>query len=211
MAMVAQKMETQAGINLYKIKNIFRQPQTIRLRFTDMRKYTLLLLIVLMGNFAMAQYKPVDKGSSVKFEIKNFGISTTGSFSGLQGTISFDKDHPEDAKFDVSIEANTINTGIGKRDNHLREDSYFDVKKYPRIHFISTKVTRSASGTLTIAGKLTIKGKTKDISFPFTATANNDGYLFKGSCSINRRDFEVGGSSTISDNLTVELNIAAVK
>jgi polyisoprenoid-binding protein YceI len=164
-----------------------------------------------MGNFVIAQYKPVDKGSSIKFEIKNFGIGTSGSFSGLQGTISFDKDHPEEAKFDVSIDANTINTDNGARDNHLREDSYFGVKKYPRIHFVSTKIERSASGTLTISGKLTIKGQTKDISFPFTATPNNDSYIFKGSFSINRRDFGVGGSSTISDNLTVELNIATVK
>ncbi len=164
-----------------------------------------------MGHFTMAQYKPVDKGSSVKFEIKNFGLGTDGSFSGLEGTISFDKDHPEEAKFDVSIDANTINTGNGKRDNHLREDSYFDVKKYPRIHFVSTKISRSSSGTLTISGKLTIKGQTKDISFPFTAMPNNGCYLFKGSFSINRRDFGVGGSSTISDNLTVELNIVTVK
>jgi len=204
-------METQKGVDSYKIKILFRQPQTIRLRFTSMKKYTLLLLIVLMGNFAIAQYKPVDKGSSVKFEIKNFGMGTSGSFSGLQGDINFDKDHPEEAKFDVSIDANTINTDNSKRDTHLREDSYFDVKKYPRIHFVSTKVTKSASGILTVSGKLTIKGQTKDISFPFTAAPNNEGYLFKGSFSINRRDFGVGGSSTISDNLTIDLNITTVK
>jgi len=159
----------------------------------------------------MAQYKPVDKSSSIKFTIKNFGVGTGGSFSGLQGTIIFDKDHPETAKFDVSIEATTVNTDNNTRDNHLREDAYFDVKKYPRINFVSTKVTRSASGTLTVFGKLTIKGQTKDISFPFTATANSNGYLFKGSFTINRRDFGVGGSSTLSDNVGLDLSILAAK
>jgi polyisoprenoid-binding protein YceI len=204
-------METQKSLNSYKIKKYLGQPQTIRLRFTNMKKCTLLLLIILMSDLAIAQYKPVDKGSSVKFEIKNFGIGTSGSFSGLQGDISFDKDHPEAAKFDVSINANSINTNNGARDNHLREDSYFGVKKYPRIRFVSYKITKAASGALTVSGKLTIKGQTKDISFPFTATPNNNGYLFKGSFSINRRDFGVGGSSTISDNLTVELNVTATK
>jgi len=166
---------------------------------------------MLITHLVIAQYKPVDKSSSVKFEIKNFGLSVGGSFAGLQGDISFDKDHPENAKFAVSIDANTINTGNGTRDNHLREESYFNVKKYPRIEFVSTKITKSASGQLTIFGKITIKGHTKDISFPFTATPNNDGYLFKGSFSINRRDFEVGGSSTLSDNLTVDLSITTVK
>ncbi|HTB99962.1 MAG TPA: YceI family protein [Ferruginibacter sp.] len=176
-----------------------------------MKKYLLFLLVVLTTNLAIAQYKPVDKGSSIKFEIKNFGINTGGSFTGLRGDISFDKDHPEDSKFIVSIDANTINTDNSARDNHLREESYFDVKKYPRINFVSTRISKSASGELTIYGKLTIKDQTKDISFPFTATASNDGYLFKGSFNINRKDFGVGGSSTISNNLEVQLTMLAAK
>lgn len=176
-----------------------------------MKKIILFLLIAITGKVVMAQYKPADKGSSVKFDIKNFGINESGSFSGLQGEINFDKDHPEDAKFVVSIDANTINTDNGTRDNHLREDAYFDVKKYPRILFVSTKISRSSFGVLTIYGKLTIKDQTKEISFPFTATSGNDGYLFKGSFTINRRDFGVGGSSTLSNNLDVQLSIQAVK
>jgi polyisoprenoid-binding protein YceI len=203
-------METQTGVNLLLI-NTDRQPKTNKHRLISMKKYILFLLIITTGNFAIAQYKPINKNSSVKFEIKNFGINTGGSFTGLQGNITFDKYHPENAKFEVSIDANTINTDNNARDNHLREDSYFDVKKYPRISFVSTKIVHASNGTLTIFGKLTIKGITKDISFPFTATPNNDCFLFKGSFSINRRDYGVGGSSTISNNLEVELNIATTK
>jgi polyisoprenoid-binding protein YceI len=177
-----------------------------------MKKIVLVLIIVLKGGLVIAQYKPVDNGSTIEFKIKNFGINTGGSFTGLQGNIRFDITHLNDANFDVGIDANTINTGIEMRDNHLRNDTYFDVKNYPRIHFVSTKVTPSTKvGVLFIFGKLTIKNETKDISFPFTATATNDGYLFKGEFNINRRDFGVGGSSVISDNLEVQLNIHAKK
>jgi polyisoprenoid-binding protein YceI len=177
-----------------------------------MRKLVLLPTIVLTGNLLSAQYKPVDNGSTIEFKIKNFGINTGGSFTGLQGNIIFDISHLNTANFDVSIDANTINTGIDMRDNHLRNDSYFDVKNYPRIHFVSTKVTPSTkAGILFIFGKLTIRNQTKDISFPFTATATNDGYLFKGVFNINRRDFGVGGVSIISDDLEVQLSILAKK
>ena len=177
-----------------------------------MKKIMLHLLIVLTGNLAIAQYKPVDNGSSIQFKIKNFGINTSGSFTGLQGNITFDINHLNDANFDVSIDANTVNTGIEMRDNHLRNETYFDVKNYPRIHFVSTKVTPSTKpGVLFIFGKLTIKNQTKDISFPFTATATNDGYLFNGVFNINRKDFGVGGTSVISDNLEVQLSIIARK
>jgi polyisoprenoid-binding protein YceI len=130
----------------------------------------------------------------------------------LDGTIQFDPNDPTTANFNVSIDANSISTDNDARDNHLREDSYFDVKNYPRIHFVSTKVTPSnKQGVFYIAGKLTIKKTTKDISFSFTATPSGDGYLFKGDFKISRRDFEVGGSSTISDNLEVFLSVLAKK
>jgi polyisoprenoid-binding protein YceI len=171
-----------------------------------------LLVMLFAGSAAFAQYRPVDKGSSVHFTIKNFGIRTGGSFSGLQGNIKFDISHPEQAGFDVSIDANTINTGIDMRDDHLRAETYFDVKNYPRIRFTSTRVTTSSKPAIfMIYGRLTIKNQSKDISFPFTAKQTSNGYLFNGTFTINRRDFGVGGSSVISDNLDVDLEILASK
>jgi polyisoprenoid-binding protein YceI len=177
-----------------------------------MKKITLLLLIVITGTVAMAQYKVTDNGSSVQFTIKNFGINTGGSFSGLQGTIIFDPNHLSNDSFNVSVDANSINTDNSTRDNHLREDTYFDVKNYPRISFVSTKITPATiAGTLFIFGKLTIKNHTEDISFPFTATQVDNGYLFKGSFDINRKDFGIGGTSTISNSLEVQLSVLAKK
>jgi len=170
-----------------------------------------LLVVTVIKNLVNGQYKPVDNGSSVQFTIKNLGINVRGGFSGLEGNIVFDPLHIADAVFDVSIDANSINTGNDMRDNHLRNDTYFDVAKYPRIRFVSAKVEPSnKKGVWLTSGKLTIKGHTKDISFPFTATASSGGgYVFSGKFNINRKDFDVGGSSIISDNLEVTLNVLA--
>ena len=170
----------------------------------------LLILLAAAGNFAFAQYKPVDQGSSLQFTVKNFGFDVTGTFTGLKGDIKFDPQNPAESTFDVTIDANTVNTDNSLRDNHLRDNSYFDVKNYPTIHFVSTKVA-GKNGAYVISGKLTIKKQTKAISFPFTASPANDGYLFKGTFKINRKDFDVGGTSTISDNLEVALSILAKK
>jgi polyisoprenoid-binding protein YceI len=177
-----------------------------------MKQIIFLLLHVIIGNIAWAQYKPVDKGSSVQFTIKNFGINTGGSFSGLQGEINFDSHDLSRSSVNVSIDANSINTDNQLRDDHLRQDAYFDVKEYPRISFVSTKITTSnKSGVLFIFGKLTLKNQTRDISFPFTATPNGNGYVFNGTFTINRKDFGVGGTSIISNNLEVLLSILARK
>ena len=171
------------------------------------------ILFLLPSFYCSAQtYTPVDSASEVTFKIKNLGFNTGGSFSGLAGAITFNPDNPDGCSFDVHIDANTVNTGVEMRDDHLRGSDYFDVKNHPQIRFVSEKVTGSQKkGTLFVSGKLTIKGTTKDISFPFTAQPIKDGYLFNGEFKINRRDFKVGGGSTVSDNLTVNLKVVARK
>jgi polyisoprenoid-binding protein YceI len=179
---------------------------------SDMNKTIIFSLLTITGIFASDRYKPEDQGSSIQFKIKNLGFNVNGSFSGLDGNIQFDPNNLTASNFDVSIDANTVNTDNNMRDNHLRNETYFDVKNYPRIHFVSTKITTSnKTGILFIFGKLTIKNQTKEISFPFTATPSNEGYLFKGTFKINRKDFGVGGTSTISDDLEVSLNILSKK
>jgi len=153
---------------------------------------------------------PVDSSSTVQFKIKNLGFNVTGSFKGLDGRIYFDPVRPDADSFHVSVDVNTINTGIDMRDDHLKSENYFDVKNHPQMVFISDKVTRGGKpGTFFVSGKLTIKGVTKAISFPFNATAQGKGYLFTGEFKINRKDFGVGGGSTIADNLTVLLSVFA--
>jgi len=174
-----------------------------------MRKaFFLTFLAIFTAGIACAQYKPTDQGSSLQFTVKNFGFDVTGTFKGLDGNIIFDPANIATAAFDVTIDASTVNTDNSLRDGHLRGDSYFDVQHYPKIHFASTQVT-GKNGSYKITGKLTIKKTTKVVSFPFSASVSNNGYLFKGNLTINRKDYDVGGSSTISDELTVALNIVA--
>ncbi|MDO6431616.1 YceI family protein [Flavitalea sp. BT771] len=166
-----------------------------------------LLAVVVVGQ----QYKATDEGSSIKFRIKNFGIETGGSFTGLEGTISFDpKDLTRDS-FDLSVDARSVNTDNNMRDNHLRKEDYLDVQNYPRIRFVSTKVTVDNNAHFTVTGKLTIKNTTQEITIPFTATPKNEDYIFAGEFRINRKDFKVGGSSTISNGLTVQFSVLAKK
>lgn len=180
-----------------------------------MKKSILLFITILTIKCSVAQIllTPVDEGSSVHFVIKNFGIKTGGDFTGLKGTIKFDPANFGTSVFDVSVDANTIDTDNSSRDGHLRKEEYFDVTKYKTIYFKSTKVVRSTvAGRFYVYGNLTIKDVTKPIEFGFGATPKNGGYVFDGEFEINRRDFGVGGSSiSLSDNLTVSLSVFAKK
>jgi polyisoprenoid-binding protein YceI len=175
-----------------------------------MKNLFLLIALLLSTTIVNAQYKPVDEGSAIKFTIANFGFDVNGTFSGLQGNISFDPQNLAGSKFDITIDASTVNTENSLRDKHLKDEAYFDVKNYPRIHIISGKIT-AGSGHYLFAGQLTIKGKTKEIAFPFNATPDDTGYIFKGSFKIKRKDFDLGGTSTIANELEISLNVHTLK
>ncbi len=179
-----------------------------------MKGLKLTAAILFLSSITVAQkFTATDAGSKVHFVIKNFGIKTGGDFTGLKGNIVFNPNALNTSMFNVSVNANTVDTDNSSRDKHLRKEEYFNVEKYPLLTFVSTKITKSTTaGRFYVFGNLTIKGVTKAIEFGFSATPTTTGYSFKGEFEINRRDFGVGGSSvSMSDNLKVTLQIAANK
>ncbi len=178
-----------------------------------MKNFTFIMAFVFCISTAYAQrtLTPTDAGSKVHFVIKNFGIKTGGDFNGLKGMIKFDPKNLAVWAFDVTVDASSINTDNSSRDGHLKKSEYFDVAKYPTIHMVSTKIQATDKpGLYTFNGNLTIKGTTKPIKFNFKVNTSGDGYLFTGGFPLNRRDFNVGGSSiSMADNLTVSLSVLA--
>ncbi len=173
-----------------------------------------IITLCLFSIYSYSQdYIPVERASSVKFFINNFGLSTEGSFSGLRGDINFNPRNIENASFEISVDATTVYTENRSRDTHLKSKDYFYAEKYPTIYLISKSITRGdQEGFYWFIGNLIIKGITKEIKFEFNAIPERSGYLFKGGFSMNRRDFLVGsGSLVLSNNVQVELSVTTTK
>ena len=172
---------------------------------------SVLILIAFAGMVSAQNYQPVDAASAIKFVIQNFGMATEGTFTGLQGNISFNPADPASALFSVSVETKTVNTEIDVRDKSLLTAEYLDAEKYPLISFTSKKITATANpDVFLIKGTIHLKGIDKDISFPFKVMQKEAGLLFTGSCKILRRDFKIGvGSLVLSDNITISLSVFA--
>src|SRR3569833_825551 len=119
------------------------------------------VLLLSAFTYAFVDLRPVDNDGAVSFVIKNFGINTNGNIKGLQGTIKWDAANPSASVINASVDVKTLNTGIDMRDKDLMEEKYFDTEKYPTIKFSSTQVSATS-----ITGNLTLKGVTKQITFP---------------------------------------------
>ena len=178
-------------------------------------KFFLAGLFFVSINVAAQNYIPQDTGSKVHFVIKNFGINTGGDFSGLKGKITFLPDSLNASKFDVTTAVSTIDTDNEMRDKNLTESEYFDVEQFPVIQLASSKISKTnktADGFYFFTGDLTIKGITKNVSFPFQAKKIKEGYLFTGDFEIDRLDFNVGEKNIVlSNKVVVSLSVTAKK
>ena len=168
------------------------------------------LYILLSMHPAFGQIHPVAKESSIHFTIHNFGFKTGGSLSAPEGDIIFNPDDPGGSSFQMNIKSESINTDNESRDEHLREADYFDVKNYPIIRFVSSSIRATGKkDSYEAKGTLTIKKTSREITLPFIAVKNGNGWSFSGSFTMNRKDYGVGSSSTISNELTVEIKVIA--
>lgn len=164
----------------------------------------MILMIVSVQAFAQAQLWKIADGYSIKFD----GGDPSGEFTGLKGTIQFDEKNLAASKFDVTIDATTINTGNGMKNTHAKSANWFDVEKYPTIAFTSSAITKTAAG-YEAKGNLTMHGITKEITMPFTF-ANN---TFTSSFEVNRHDFKLddGKHEKMLPNMKVSLVVPVTK
>lgn len=160
--------------------------------------------------------------SKVGFEVTHLVVSSVeGRFNDYQGELKLGE-KIEDSKVNMSIKTASIDTGIKKRDDHLRSADFFDAKKYPTITFKSKKV-KADGDDLKITGDMTMKGITKEVTFDAKYLGSvKDGYgnykaAFQASTKINRKDFGLTWSSmveagpAVGDDVTLSLKIQAAK
>ena len=163
--------------------------------------------------------------SQATFSVKHMMISTVrGHFEVLSGKLHIDEEHPDNSWVEAEVDAASINTRDARRDGHLRSPDFFDVEKYPKITFKSTKVTPIGNNEYRVTGDLTMHGVTKEE----TLHADYSGQVkdlyglqraaFSVKGKINRKDFglnwNVGleaGGVLVGEDVNIEIDLAAVQ
>ncbi len=136
------------------------------------------------------------------------GLKTTkGAFERFEVDFKIDSNYMA-SQLSVNIEAGSINTGNGMRDEHLAEEDFFHVKKYPTINFSSKSVQVSDTGYVA-TGELTLIGNTKPLDLPFkhlgkgTDKNGNDFEAFEGTFTFDRIAYGMTETSGAGNIVTV--------
>lgn len=131
---------------------------------SSLRRFTMVFALVLaFSGAANAETWKIDpQHSAAHFSITHMMIAQVrGSFPALEGTIEFEGDTP--VALDVTIDVNSLSTGVKQRDDHLKSKDFFEAEKFPTMTFKSTKVVPGAGGWL-VSGVMTIKGVSRDVT-----------------------------------------------
>jgi len=167
---------------------------------------------IILGLAFAGSWKSDPTTAKVSFKVQGPFGTVNGSFSGLKTDILFDAKDLAGSAVSASIDPKTVNTGIGLRNRHLRnEEEWFDTDKYKEIAFHAKKIEKSDNGYKAI-GELTMKGISKPAEIAFTFTPNGDTGLFKGDFSVKREDFGLGKSGgSVGSIITVHLEVPVKK
>ena len=159
---------------------------------------------------SVGRYDVDPNQSSVSFRIRQLGLmAVEGRFKSFSGTIELAEPFDR-TKVVGRVEVDSIDTGIRKRDEHLRSSAFFEVADFALMSFESTHV----DGTLDnfrLEGKLTIKGVTHPVRFHGTRTGNPAAgdLVITATATVNRHDFGITYNPLINGATVITLKIVA--
>ena len=153
------------------------------------------------------------ENSKVEFVAAKVTRSHNGSFKQFTGAINLVKNSVEDSRVTIEIEAASVVTDEDALTKHLQTPDFFDVAKYPKATFTSTKIEPSSAGGAThnVTGNFELHGIKKSITFPAIIQVVPDSVSVDADFAINRKDFGLlypgKADDLIRDGVVIKLTL----
>lgn len=155
------------------------------------------------------------------FTVSHLGFTAqNGQFDTISGKLTLDPANPKNSSVNITIDAASIDSGWDARDDHLRNEDFFNVDKYPEITFVSTQVKPTGKKTAIVTGNLTILGISKPVDLQITLNKaaphpfKKDKFLvgFSGTATIKRSDWGMTRSIPgVGDEVKIRIEVEAFK
>lgn len=184
--------------------------------------FALPLLVASVAHADAVEWKLDGSHTNIGFSVPHLVVSSVeGRFKEATASVKLDDADLTKSQVSIDINAASIDTGDAKRDDHLKAPDFFDVKKYPKVTFKSTKIAKSGAG-YKLTGDLTIRDVTKSVtldaklSAPVKTPWGNHARAAKVTGKVKRGDFglkwnkalETGGvvvGEEVTINVTAEV------
>ncbi|MGB7438471.1 MAG: YceI family protein [Candidatus Acidiferrum sp.] len=178
-----------------------------------------LLVCAMLPSVSLAQnpvFKITPEDSAITFSVKA-SVAIVGKFEKWDATLTFPSTDVTTGVMDIKIQADSVNTGSGMKDDKLRSKDFFNAKQDPVITFHSDKIVQTGPSTFDLPGTFTIRGVSKPETLTFTladmatARAKGEGEI-KGTMAFDRKEFGMNSGIPfikIADRVEVTVNLKA--
>ena len=180
-------------------------------------KTTRSLAGILLGVALVANAAPLKTDvahSSVSAVFKQMDVPVESSFKRFDARIDYDAAHPDKASARVDIDTASFDMGQADYNKEIAKKEWFNSAQFPKATFVSSSIRPAGTGRLSVNGKLTIKGKTVDVSFPLSVKPEGGKQVFEGQLPIKRLAFNVGegewqDTGMVADEVVIKFRVAA--
>ena len=191
------------------------------------RRFFAAALLLMLPTLSFASTWNIDAShSSVGFKVRHLMVSNVkGVFGKVQGVVNIDDQDITRSTASVKIDTTSVDTGVAKRDAHLRSGEFLDVAKFPTMTFVSVSVVKSGEGRLKVTGDLTLHGVKRtvvlDVEGPSRVAKDPMGNLRRGASAetrISRKDYGIiwnkaleTGGVLVGDEVSISIEIEMTK
>jgi polyisoprenoid-binding protein YceI len=184
-----------------------------------MKNTRLLLPAALLGVALAAGATPLKTDvahSSVAAVFKQMNVPVEAKFKKFNAQIDYDAAKPESSKATVDIDTASLDVGEADMNKEVAKKEWFNAAQFPKASFVSSSIKPAGAGKLNVAGKLLIKGKSVDVTFPLTVKAEGGKQVFEGALPIRRLAFNIGegewkDTSMVADEVVIKFRVIAAQ
>lgn len=177
----------------------------------------LLLTSLVAGSVAAVQAAPLKTdvaASSVSAVFKQMNVPVEAPFRTFAAQIDYDAAKPAAASASVEITTASFDIGDAMYNKEVAKKEWFNSAQFPKATFFSTSIAPAGAGKLTVSGKLTMKGKSANVTFPLTVKAAGAKTVFEGQLPIKRLAFNIGegewkDTSMVADEVVIKFRVTA--
>ncbi|MFZ4874739.1 YceI family protein [Janthinobacterium sp. Mn2066] len=150
--------------------------------------------------------------SSVSATFKQMNVPVEAKFKKFTAAIDYNPATPDASKATVEIETASIDIGDPEYNKEVAKKEWFNAAQFPKATFVSSSIKAAGAGKLTVTGKLNIKGKATDVTFPLSVKADGGKYTFDGVLPIKRLTYNIGegewkDTSMVADEVTIKFHV----
>ena len=176
------------------------------------RQFLLAAMLSLVAGAVSAQTIDAAR-SSVSATFKQMGVPVEGKFKKIGGQVSYDAANPAAARAQVDVDIASFDLGDPQYNREVQQKDWFDGARFPAASFVSTGVKAAGAGRFEVSGKLTIKGRSVNVSVPLSARTDGGATVFEGSVPVRRLAFSIGegewkDTALLADEVVIKFRLA---